>query len=143
MTPPASGQAPSQTSLPAGALPSVTLNFGSLTGGYEDATATDITVTYGGDLTVQADRLHGNLLQQNYLAAGHVRIHDADTTLTAGSLQFQGQENEGIAADAVLVRRPFTVRAVQIGITASTLDAKQGSFTTAPPGTRPDLEARF
>ncbi len=142
---PAAGQAPVSASASPSApvsLPSIALGFGHFSGTPDHAIVQEPRLSYGGELTLRADGLTGNLLRQQYDLTGSVRAHEADTTLTAESLHFDGLANQGLALRALLTQRPYTVRARQIAVTASEIVAQQAEFTTAPPNVRPDLDVR-
>lgn len=124
-------------------LPDVNLQFGSLSGSPDDALVISPVITYGGEMTVRADKLQGNLLKQSYAATGNVRVHETDTTLSADSLTYDAAKDHGSAAQALLVRKPFVVRAKQINLDPDLVTAFVGRFSTGPLGTPPDLEARF
>jgi hypothetical protein len=122
--------------------PSVTLTFDLISGGEDDATVLNPFLTYGGELTLRADTMKGNLYRQQYQALGNVRVHDIDTTLTAHTLDYDGIKDHGVASEAFLNRKPFTVRAPVMDLTPDAITAYRARVTTAPPDTTPDLEAR-
>lgn len=136
-----SSDPPAGTSAPVD-LPGVDLNLGHFSGTLNHLSVSPFQVVYNRELTVRADAAQGDLLRQQYLATGNVRVHEADTTLTSTSLQFDAQKNQGVAADALLVQPMFTVRARQIDVAADALTAQRVSLTNVPPGVRPDFEVR-
>ncbi len=123
-------------------LPSVSLDYGHFAGSLNQAVVQGGTLTYGGELTLHADMLQGDLLHQQYDARGRVRVHDADTTLISRSLHLNGRQGVGRAEAVLLTQKPYTVRAAQIDLTSSSIVAHEADATTAPPEKRPDLDLR-
>lgn len=126
----------------AAALPAVSLDYGHFAGSLDQAVVQGGTLTYGGELTLRAGMLQGDLLHQQYDATGGVRVHEADTTLISRSLHLSGKQGVGTAQAALLTQKPYTVRAAQIDLTPSSVVAHEADATTAPPEKRPDLDLR-
>ncbi len=123
-------------------LPSVSLEYGTFAGSLSQAVVQGGTLTYGGELTLRAGTLTGDLLHQQYNATGGVRVHDADTTLISRSLHLNGKQGIGHAEAALLTQKPYTVRAARIDLTANSVIAQEADATTAPPQKRADLDLR-
>lgn len=126
----------------AAALPSVSLDYSTFAGSLDQAVVQGGTLTYGGELTLHAGTLTGDLLHQNYAATGNVRVHEADTTLLSRSLTLSGAQGMGRADAALLTQQPYTVRAAQIDLTPNSVVAHDADATTAPPQKRSDLSVR-
>ncbi len=126
----------------AAALPSVSLDYGTFSGSLDRAVVQGGTLTYGGELTLHAGTLQGDLLHQQYDATGGVRVHEADTTLISRSLHLSGRQGVGKAEAALLTQKPYTVRAAQIDLTSTSVVAHEADATTAPPQKRSDLDLR-
>ena len=126
----------------AAALPSVSLDYGTFAGSLDQAVVQGGTLTYGGELTLHAGTLQGDLLHQQYDATGGVRVHEADTTLISRSLHLSGRQGVGKAEAALLTQKPYTVRAAQIDLTSTSVVAHEADATTAPPQKRSDLDLR-
>lgn len=142
---PAFGQAPEIPPPPAGAvtpLAGVRLTLDHLSGSFDQAQVDNAEILYNNELTVRADTLRGNLLTQEYLASGNVSAHEADTTLTAKSLQFDGVHNLGVAHEAVLAQPTLTIRARQIDITGAALHVQDARVANSPPDVSPYFEVR-
>ena len=125
-----------------GPSPTVTLNFGSVSGGFHQVHAEGVHLNYGGELTVDAARLDGKPYQSQYQATGGVRAHANDTTLTSDSLYVDGLSRLGFSEGAMLTRRPFTLRANRIDFQPNGLTAMRANVTTAKPQDKPDIELR-
>lgn len=138
----AASAAPADHSPRPAPLPSVSLDYGTFAGSLDRAVVQGGTLTYGGELTLRAGMLQGDLLHQQYDATGGVRVHEADTTLVGSSLSLSGAQGAGRALDARLTQKPYTVRAAQIDLTAASVVAHEASATTAPPEKRSDLDLR-
>lgn len=124
------------------ALPTVSLDYGTFSGSLDQVVVQGGTLTYGGELTLRANTIQGDLLHQQYDATGNVRVHEADTTLIAGRLHGDGRLGTGMAETSVLTQKPYTVRAARIDLAANSLVAHEAFATTAPPGKRSDLDLR-
>ena len=120
----------------------MTLDFGTLSGGLRHATADEVHLNYGGELTISAGHLEGDLAQSQYDANGQVSAHAHDTTLTADSLHANGLSHLGFSERATLTRRPFTIKAQTIEFQPTGLTASDANITTAKPGDNPDIELR-
>ncbi len=71
-------------------------------------------VVYGGEVTFDADQADADLRAKHYILRGHVRLHETDTTLRAGEVTFDGRAQRATAADALLTRGVFSLRAPEI-----------------------------
>ncbi len=93
-----------------------------------------VHVTYGGELTLSADKADGDLAAGTYRLRGGVRAHEADTTLQAAEIAFEGRSGSADATDARLFRGFYTLRAPRIIGTPELITAYGGDFTTVPNG---------
>ena len=93
---------------------------------------------YGGEVTFEADRADGDLKAQRYLLSGHVRLHEADTTIRAGEITFNGATGSADATQAVFNQKVFTIRSARLAGTPELLTATDGDFTTVPPNEKAD-----
>jgi hypothetical protein len=135
-------QTPAPVTKPAPSLPQVTLHFGHLQGGTQNALADAVSLDYGGELTLDASQLQGDLDDSRFDATGGVRVHANDTTLNTQSLHVDGPKQLAVANGAILTRRPFVIKAPLIQFQTNHLTATNANITTAPPGERPDIELR-
>ena len=87
---------------------------------------------YGGEVTFDADQADGDLKAQRYLLSGHVRLHEADTTIRAGEITFNGATGSAEATQAVFNQKVFTIRSARLEGTPELLTATDGDFTTVP-----------
>ena len=101
-----------------------------------------VKATYGGELTLQADTADADLVSGTYDLRGSVRIHEADTTLRAQEVTFEGRASSAVATDAQLFRSYYTVRAPRIVGTTALITAENGDFTTVPNGGPADYYLR-
>ena len=101
-----------------------------------------VQVTYGGELTINADQADADLGAGRYDLRGHVRVHEADTTLRAGEVTFGGPAQSATATDAVLTRSFYTIRAPRLVGTPELITAYNGDFTTVPNGGLADYYLR-
>ena len=125
-----------------GPPPSVTLDYGALSGDTQHASADHVRLDYGGELLVTAAHLQGDIARSVYDAVGNVYAHAHDTTLRAERLHADGLDRLGFSEHTTLTRRPFTVRARAIRFDPVGLTADDANVTTADPGDKPDIELR-
>lgn len=123
-------------------LSPVRVKWDRFSGTFGQAQVENAQLLYNNEISVRADTLRGNLITQQYLASGNVAVHEADTTLTARTLQFDGGPNVGVAQGAVLSQPMVTLRAQRIDIDAATIHAQEAHLYNAPPDVSPDFEVR-
>ena len=138
--PPAAGASP--------ALASVVFDGIIFSGPLNHLHADHIDAVYGGELTFQADRGGSDLRagRKDYTLSGHIHVHEADTTLRAGEVTFNGNTEEASATDAVVNQKMFTVRSARLektaeqpGGTPEQLIATDADVSTVPPGVKADF----
>ena len=122
--------------------PKVDVRYGSLSGPADRPHLEAVRVTYGGELTLDADQADADLTAQHYDLRGHVRAHETDTTLRAGEITFGGPAQSATATDALLSRSFYTIRAPRIVGTPTLITAYNGDFTTVPNGGPADYYLR-
>ena len=122
--------------------PQVDLHYDSLSGPTGRPHFEAVRVTYGGELTLDADQADADLAAGRYDLRGHVRAHEADTTLRAGEITFGGPASSAVATEALLTRSFYTIRAPRIVGTPELITAYNGDFTTVPNGGRADYYLR-
>ena len=142
--PPVSAPAPSS----APGLPGVDITINALSGPINRPHIEKYRTVYGGEATLEADQADADLRagHEDYTLTGHVRLHEADTTLRAGEITFNGITEEASATDALVNQKMFTVRSARLEKTAEQLDgtpeqlvATDADVMTVPPGVKPDF----
>ncbi len=114
----------------------------------------DVHITYGGELTLDADKADADLAGKRYDLSGNVRVHETDTTLRAESLTLGGKDQSAEATEALLLRSYYSIRAPRIAAIPEKIAAYDrgkivtydgdkivaydGDFTTVPNGGRAD-----
>jgi hypothetical protein len=93
---------------------------------------------YGGEVTFEADQADLDFKAQRYLLSGHVRLHEADTTIQAAEITFNGAAGTADATQALVNRKVFTIRSARLEGTPELLTATDGDFTTVPPNEKSD-----
>ena len=93
---------------------------------------------YGGEVTFEADQADGDFKAQRYTLSGHVRLHEADTTIRAGEITFNGAAGTADATLALMSQKVFTIRSARLEGTPELLTATDGDFTTVPPNEKSD-----
>ena len=129
------------TRLPITALPpTVEISSGGTSGpvSLSQPQLKDVHITYGGELTLDADKADADLAGKRYDLSGNVRAHETDTTLKAESLTLGGKDQSAEATKALLLRSYYSIRAPQITATPEKIVAYDGDFTTVPDGGRAD-----
>ena len=129
---------PSPTKLP----PAIELGFNSKSGPVNRPHFDIPQLTYGGELTLQAATADADLAAGTYDLRGNVRIHEADTTLRAQKVTFEGKTSSAAATDAQLFRSYYSIRAPRITGTPELITAYGGDFTTVPNGAPADYYLR-
>lgn len=123
--------------------PKVEVNFsGVLPSSAAHTRLKDVRVTYGGELTLDADQADADLAASRYDLRGDVRLHEADTSLKAGEVTFGGPHQEGTATNALLSRSYYSIRAPRITGTPERITAYDGDFTTVANGGPADYYLR-
>ena len=151
--------APAPALLPTPGLPSVDTTVKAITGPLDRPHVQGLRIVYGGELTLNADQVDGDLSplvpglpgrNKRYTLSGHVRIHETDTTLNAALVTFDGVAGEADAADVLLNQKALTVRSKSLqaapqrlavppgGKVVYLLTATEGDITTVPPGEKAD-----
>jgi hypothetical protein len=128
---------PPSVSIPAAATvhpPQVDLKYHSLSGPTGHPRFEAPHITYGGELTLDADQADADYAAGHYDLRGHVRVHEADTTLRAAEVTFCGPKSSAVATDALLTRNFYTIRAPRIAGTPEQITAYNADFTTVPNG---------
>ncbi|MGI4790318.1 MAG: hypothetical protein ACRYFS_15885 [Janthinobacterium lividum] len=118
--------------------PKVVIGFSHTSGPTDHLHLTAPRITYGGELTLDADQADADQATQQYDLRGHVRMHEADTTLRAEEVTFGGSDQSASATDALLARGYFTIRAPKMVGTPEQIIAYNSDFTTVPNGGRAD-----
>ncbi|MDQ2800137.1 MAG: hypothetical protein M3Y13_10895, partial [Armatimonadota bacterium] len=130
------------------ARPEVVTTYQSVSGPLNDPLFHGVRSVYGGEMTLQAGQVQGDLSGRKFQASGDVRLHEADTTLSAETLQFDRSTQfdkptqSGEATQATLARRPFTLRAEKLTFTPALVQADNADIATVPPDVSPDLDVR-
>ncbi len=123
-------------------------NFDSLSGPLSRPHITGFRTVYGGEATLDADQVDGDLRagHRDYTLSGHIRLHEADTTLHAGEVTFNGNTQEALATDALVNQKIFTVRSARLERepeqpdgTPERLVATDADVFTVPPGVKADF----
>lgn len=127
---------------PSKPLPSVNLQIGGASGPLNHPVVKAVQVTYGGELTLSADQADASFAAGTYDLTGSVRVHEADTTLRAGEVKFEGRGSSAEATNAQLFRGYYTIRAPRISGTPELITAYGGDFTTVPNGGPADYYLR-
>ncbi len=122
--------------------PKVDVQYGSKSGPLSRTHLQDVRVTYGGELTLDADQADANLAAGQYDLRGDVRLHEADTSLKADALTFGGPHQEAVATNALVSRSYYSIRAPRLAGTPEKIVAYNGSFTTVPNGGPADYYLR-
>jgi hypothetical protein len=94
----------------------------------------NVRLTYGGELTMDADQADADRAGKRYNLRGNVRVHETDTTLKAEEVTFGGPDENAVATDALLSRSYYSIRAPRIAGTPEKIIAYDGDFTTVPNG---------
>jgi len=94
----------------------------------------NVHAVYGGEVLFDADEADGNLTAKRYTLSGHVRLHETDTTIHAEEVTFDGAAQWALAANALITRTVFTLRAPRIEATTQGIAAYDGDLTTVPNG---------
>ncbi len=113
--------------------PKVDVRYGSATGPLSHPQLQSVQLTYGGELTLDADQADANLAAAQYDLRGDVRLHEADTSLRADEVTV-GPRQEAAATNALLSRAYYSVRAPRIAGMPEKIVAYNGDFTTVPNG---------
>lgn len=134
----------SDTSVPivSAKLPQVDVSHGGLSGPLNRPHLTAVQVTYGGELTLRADEADADFAAGIYDLHGNVRVHEADTTLKAQEVTFNGRASSSVATNAEISRSYYTIRAPRIVGTPALITAYGGDFTTVPNGGPADYYLR-
>ena len=122
--------------------PSFDLRIGGSSGSATHRYIKSPQLTYGGELTLSADTADADLVAGTYDLRGSVRIHEADTTLKAQKVTFEGKTSSAVATNAQLFRSYYTIRAPRIAGTPELITAEDGDFTTVPNGGPADYYLR-
>ena len=101
----------------------------------------DVRVTYGGELTLDADQADADLAAGRYDLRGDVRLHEADTSLKADEVTI-GPRQEAVATNALVSRSYYSIRAPRIAGTPEQIVAYNGNFTTVANGGPADYYLR-
>ena len=123
-------------------LPVVDIRVGGSSGPPNHPHLEDVHLTYGGELTLSAGQADADRAAGTYDLRGHVRVHEADTTLNAQEVTFNERQSSGVATDASIYRSYFTIRAPRIEGTPEMITAYGGDFTTVPNGGPADFYLR-
>lgn len=123
------------------APPSIDLR-GTLSGPLSRPHVEGVHFLYGGELTLDADQADGDLPQKRYLVRGHVRAHEADTTIRANEITFDGPAQRALATGVLLTRGVFSLRAPHLDATPEIVTATGGTLTTVPDGAPADYFIR-
>ncbi|MDQ2799071.1 MAG: hypothetical protein M3Y13_05445, partial [Armatimonadota bacterium] len=120
---------------------SVDTRIGSLSGPLNRPHIQGYHVTYGGEATLDADQVDGDLRagHKDYTLSGHIRLHEADTTLRAGEITFNGDTQDGSATDALINQKIFTVQSAFLEANPKLLTATNADVMTVPPGEKADF----
>jgi len=128
-------------------LPQIVLDYshfsGSLTQAQIEGTpGKPVKLSYGNELTIESQKLYGDLIAESYTAEGGVHVHDLDTDLWSSSLNLNNGQST-IEADSVVVhQRPYLLGADTLRGNAQLVTALHATFSTAPPGEKPVLHLR-
>ncbi len=136
--PPPASVPPPPASAP---LPNVVID-GALSGPLRRPHVEPLHAVYGGEVTFDANSGDGDVQGGLYTLTGHVRLHEADTTLKAAEVTFNGKKRLGIASDALLTQGLYTLRGDTIQGTPELITADGVDLTTVPPDQRPDYHVR-
>jgi len=128
--------------LPTKLPPKVDVRYNSSSGPLSHPHLEAVQVTYGGELTLDADQADADLAAKQYDLRGNVRVHEADTTLKAEEVTFGGPRQEAVATNALLLRSYYSIRAPRIAGTPERIVADNGDFTTVPNGGPADYYLR-
>ena len=140
--------APAPPRLPHAAPDRANIHIGPISGPFNRPHIEGYHVVYGGEATLDADRVDGDFRvgHNDYTLSGHVRLHEADTTLRAGEITYNGNTQDGSATDALVSQKVFTLRSARLEKKSEQLDgtpeqlvATDADITTVPPGVRADL----
>ena len=135
----AAAQQPTSPKLP----PEVEADFsGVLPSSGNHTRVKDVRVTYGGELTLDADEADVGRAASQYDLRGDVRLHEADTSLKADEVTFGGPHQEAVATNALVSRSYYSIRAPRIAGTPERITAYNGDFTTVPNGGPADYHLR-
>lgn len=98
---------------------------------------------YGGEVTFDADSADFDRKAQLYNLQGHVRLHEADTTIQAGEVTYNGADQTSVATQAILAQKFLTIRSAklessQLAGKEGLLTATEADFTTVPPEEKAD-----
>lgn len=123
-------------------------SVGSLSGPLNRPHIEGFHTLYGGEVTFDAEQADGDLKAKRYTLSGHVRLHETDTTIRAGKITFDGNARNGVATDALVNQKVFTLRSAQIkgksergakpGEHSEILTATEADLTTVPPDEKAD-----
>ena len=94
---------------------------------------------YGGEVSFDADSADFDRKAALYTLQGNVRLHEADTTLRAAGVTYNGTDQTSVATKAVLNRKLFTISSAKMEGKAGLLTATDGDFMTVPPGEKADF----
>ena len=130
---PAFAQTPTRS-----APPGVELRYQSLSGPISHPHLAGVHFLYGGELSLDADVADGDRTLGRYVLRGDVQAHEADTTLRAQEITFDGPARQAQAANVLLTQRAVTIRSGRLEGTPQLLTITDADVTTAPPDERPD-----
>ena len=139
---------PPAVTAPAPGLAGTDTTIDSLSGPLDRPHIEGFHTVYGGEATLDADQVDGDLRagHEDYTLTGHIRIHEADTTLRAGEVTFNGNTQDALATDALVNQKMFTVRSARLEKRSEQLDgtpaqliATDADVTTVPPGVKADF----
>ena len=131
------------TSLPPPpAAPAVDLTYQSLSGPLNHLQAVLPRVVYGNELTLDADTAVADSPAGRFALSGHVRVHETDTTLRAGTVTLDDPAQTATASDALVTQRVFSVRAKTLTAQPTLVVGQNVTVTTVPDGGKADASLR-
>jgi hypothetical protein len=123
--------------------PKVTGSPGAMQGELLGTPSDPVTITYGGEFKVSAQKVSVDQKAQSYLATGMPTVQELTAYLKADTIEFHGATPaSGIATSALLVRSPYVIRAKEITLDPQTIVGTDAYFTTAPPNISPAYSIR-
>ena len=137
---PITAPAPLPPVLPPASLaapPGTNTHINSISGPINRPHIEKLHTVYGGEVTFDADRADADLRAKRYTLSGHVRLHETDTTLRAGTVTFDGVAGSGGAENALIGQKVFTLRSARLHGTLlhgtlGQIEAEDGDFATVP-----------